>query len=276
VAAYASGRTPIPCAACNTKVKFRSLDDRASRFGCDAVATGHYARLGRDAGGRPQLMKARDEQKDQSYFLYDLDREQLNRALFPLGDLTKGEVREQARRAGLPNAEKEESMDICFVAPGETPATFVEKSLARSGEPLPAHGAFLDSAGSELGRHAGIHRFTVGQRRGLKAAFGQRRYVTSIDAATGDVVLGSAEDLLETSAKAAQVRWTSIEIPGGPIRATVRVRHRGREHPAEIIPEGADRVRIEFAEPVRAVAPGQAAVFSDGEVILGGGILQGP
>jgi tRNA-specific 2-thiouridylase len=274
VEAYASGRTPIPCSACNTQVKFRALSDRASEFGCGAVATGHYARLGRDVAGRPQLRKARDARKDQSYFLYDLDRGQLDRALFPLGELTKEEVRRRAREAGLPNADKPESMEICFVAPGETVATFVEKNAPLSGVPLPVHGAFRGADGSELGRHPGVHHFTVGQRRGLGAAFGQRRYVTSIDARTGDVSLGSAGDLMERAASAGGVRWTSIDPPARPVRAMVRVRHRGNEQAAEISPAGHDRVRIAFDEPVRAIAPGQAAVFTDGDVILGGGILE--
>jgi tRNA-specific 2-thiouridylase len=275
VASYASGRTPIPCADCNTKVKFRVLRDRAASFGCEAVATGHYARRGRREDGRPTLLKGADSRKDQSYFLYDLTPEQLEWAMFPVGELAKGEVRAAARRAGLPNADKEESMEICFVPPESTAGDFVEAQASRFGIALPSHGSFVDAEGRSLGVNSGVHRYTVGQRRGLGIGGPERRYVTAIDASTGSVRLGSEQDLLVDEAFVERLTWTSIPEPSGPIRARVRVRHRGKEIDAAIVSLGSGRARIEFEEPARAVAPGQAAVFSEGEVILGGGILVG-
>jgi tRNA-specific 2-thiouridylase len=273
VRSYAEGSTPIPCSRCNTHVKFAALADRAAAFDCEAIATGHYARIGRAEDGRPVLRKGSDPAKDQSYFLYDLGPERLARALFPVGGMTKGEVREAARRSNLPTADKDESMEICFVPRGESAGDFVERQAAPLGIPLPARGRFVALDGRTLGEHAGIHRFTVGQRRGLGAAFGEPRYVTAIDAGTSDVRLGSRADLLVRAAEAEGVRWTSIDPPKGPFEARVRVRHRGAELPATIHPLPGDRVRIEFGEPMSAVAPGQAAVFSAGDVVLGGGIL---
>jgi tRNA-specific 2-thiouridylase len=273
VGAYLSGRTPIPCSECNTKVKFASLRDRAREFDCEAVATGHYARVSRDSSGRPQLLKAADREKDQSYFLYDLSPEQLGAALFPLGEMSKSEVRETARRAGLPNADKEESMEICFVPAGEAVGAFVERQSGAFGLPLPVRGEFRNAEGRGLGPHRGIHHYTVGQRRGLNAAFGERRYVTSIEPGSGDVRLGGAEDLLSREAAVGRVRWTSIDPPEPRLRAEVRIRHRGHEIPATVVVRGEDSADIHFDEPARAVTPGQAAVFARGDLVLGGGIL---
>jgi tRNA-specific 2-thiouridylase len=273
VRSYAEGTTPIPCSRCNTHVKFAALADRAEAFGCEAIATGHYARVGRSDSGRPVLRKGSDPRKDQSYFLYDLGPERLARALFPVGDMTKSEVREAARRSGLPTADKEESMEICFVPRGETAGDFVERQATPLGIPLPSRGRFVSPEGESLGEHGGVHRFTVGPRRGLGMAFGEARYVIGIDAGSGDVGLGSRDNLLARSAETASVRWTSIAPPSASVKAIVRVRHRGAELPATIYPLAGERARIEFDEPMSAVAPGQAAVFSDGDVILGGGIL---
>ena len=273
VRSYLSGRTPIPCSDCNTKVKFRVLRDRAAAIGCEAVATGHYARIGWDGEGRRILRKAADPAKDQSYFLYDLTREQLDWAIFPVGGLAKGEVRAAARQAGLPTAEKPESMEICFVPAGETAGEFIEKNAGALGLALPTHGTFVDSAGARLGENRGVHRFTVGQRRGTGVSGIGRRYVTAIDSGTGEVRLGPEGDLLCREGVVTGLRWTSIDPPAGPIRAEVRVRHRGREVPATVHPGPEGRARIAFDEPVRAVAPGQAAVFARGDVILGGGTL---
>jgi tRNA-specific 2-thiouridylase len=273
VESYLTGRTPIPCSACNTLVKFKTLRERAQAFGCHSVATGHYARVGRDESGRPVLLKGRDERKDQSYFLYDLSREQLASAHFPVGGMTKAEVRERARKAGLPTADKEESMEICFVPTGESVGDFVARQAEPLGFALPSFGQFVDLAGRPAGPHRGIFRYTVGQRRGLNVSAGSRRYVTAIDPSSGDVTLGPVEDLAATEAVVTSLRWTSIAPPDGPIRADVRIRHRGSEVPATILPEGKGRARIHFDQPARAAAPGQAAVFSRGELILGGGIL---
>lgn len=274
VASYLGGRTPIPCSECNSKVKFAALRERAREFDCEAIATGHYARLSRDESGRPVLRKARDRGKDQSYFLYDLSRDQLGAALFPLGEMTKAEVRAAARRADLPVADKEESMETCFVPRGESVGSFVERQSAVMGLALPAHGEFVSREGAVLAPHRGIFHFTIGQRRGLNVALGERRYVTSIDAASGRVTLGGEEDLRTAKAGLTQVRWTSIDPPASSLRADVKVRHRGSEMAATIIPRGGDQAVIEFDEPARAVAPGQAAVFSRGDVVLGGGVLE--
>jgi len=273
VRSYARGSTPIPCSRCNTHVKFAALARRASEFGCEAVATGHYARTGIDSSGRPVLRRGADAAKDQSYFLWDLGREPLSRALFPVGHLTKDRVRAMARRAGLPTAEKAESMEICFVPATQSAASFVERQAPAMGIALPTHGRFVAEGGGAIGEHGGVHRFTVGQRRGLGAAFGERRYVTAIDAATGDVRLGSREDLLAREAEVGEVRWTSIDPPESPVEASVRVRHRGREVAATVVPAREDRARILFHEEISAIAPGQAAVFYDGDVVLGGGTL---
>jgi tRNA-specific 2-thiouridylase len=273
VESYVSGRTPIPCSSCNTGVKFAGLRDRAAAFGCEAVATGHYARVGRDASGRPVLMRGRDERKDQSYFLWDLTRQQLDSAVFPVGELTKEEVRDRARHAGLANADKEESMEICFVRKGEAVADFVAAQAPSMGLALPAAGRFADAQGRDLGAHGGVHRFTVGQRRGLGIAFGRARYVTAIDTPTGVVTLGSEDDLAAAEARVERVRWTSIDPPAGPIEADVRVRHRGREVPATITPDDSGGAGIRFHEPMRAVAPGQAAVFYRGDLVVGGGTI---
>lgn len=276
VGAYLSARTPIPCSTCNSHVKFKTLLERAEEFGCAAVATGHYARIGRDPSGRPLLLKGADARKDQSYFLYALSRDQLASALFPVGEMTKEEVRERARRAGLPTADKEESMEICFVPRQMSTGDFVAANARPLGFELPARGRLMDNGGQTLGSHSGVYNFTVGQRRGLNAAFGERRYVTRMDADSGDVLLGTADDLLTRRADAANVCWTSLDMPLQPVRAQVRVRHRGREVAALISPVEPGQVTIDFDESVRAVAPGQAAVFSSGDVVLGGGILQPP
>ena len=273
VEAYVAGKTPIPCSECNTKVKFRALRERAAAFGCEKVATGHYARIGRDEDGRPVLRKAADPAKDQSYFLYDLTPEQLEGALFPVGGMTKSEVRDAARRAGLPTADKGESMEICFVPAGDTAGDFVERHAVSLGFALPAHGSFRDSSGTAVGEHRGIYRYTVGQRRGLGLAAAGRRYVTEIDPSTGTVRIGDESELMASQASVVNVRWSSLPAPAAPVRADVRIRHRGKEVAATIHPEPGGAARIVFDEPMRAVAPGQAAVFSRGDRILGGGIL---
>jgi len=275
VASYLSGETPIPCSACNTKVKFATLWDRARGMGCAAVATGHYARSERDpATGRAILKKGSDPGKDQSYFLYDLTAGQLEAARFPVGDLTKGEVRAHARRANLPTADKEESQEICFVPPGERAGEFVNRHAPGLGLSLPSlPGTVEDSSGGELGRHEGHFRFTVGQRRGLGVSAAERLYVLSIDPASNRVVVGTAQELETREAEVAQLRFLS-DAPDGPFRAQARVRHRAPEIPATVTPRNDGTARVLFDEPVRAVAPGQSCVFYDGDVVLGGGVLK--
>jgi len=268
---YLSGRTPIPCVACNKRFKFDHLLERARVFGAERLATGHYARIDRDReSGRLRLLRACDPGKDQSYFLFQLDQEQLARAWFPLGHLTKDEVRARARKLGLATADKPESQEICFVPEGryaETVERIRPEARGRGGE-------IVDEAGQVLGRHPGIHHYTVGQRHGLGIATGRKLYVHSIDPMRRRVIVGSAEGLDAAEAEVDDVSWVSGETPAGPVRAVVQVRHR---HPGvlakvEAGPDG--RARVHFEEPVRAVAPGQAAVFFDADepqVVLGGG-----
>lgn len=277
VESYLAGETPIPCSSCNAKVKFATLWERARVMGCEAVATGHYARRGKEpVSGRTVLRKGKDPDKDQSYFLYDLTPEQLEAARFPVGELTKSEVRAQARRAGLPTAEKEESQEICFVPRGERAGQFVARHAAELGLALPVlPGAVEDSRGVRLGEHEGHFCFTVGQRRGLGVAAADRLYVLSIDPAANRVVVGPARELETRDAEVADLRFLS-ESRDTSFRAQARVRHRAGEVPATVFPRGDGSARVRFDAPVRAVAPGQSCVFYDGDVVLGGGILKKP
>jgi tRNA-uridine 2-sulfurtransferase len=276
VASYLAGETPIPCSACNSKVKFTTLWDRARAMGCDAVATGHYARIQRDPDtGRPALMKGSDRDKDQSYFLYDLTAEQLAAARFPVGALTKSEVRAHARRAGLATAEKEESQEICFVPAGTRAGEFVEAAAPALGLSLPTvPGVVENASGERLGGHEGHFRFTVGQRRGLGVSAPERLYVISIDPAANRVVVGGAAEIDSREADVAALCFPSGEYPVGPFRAEVRVRHRAAEVPATVTPRPDGTARIVFDRPVRAVAPGQSCVFYRGDVVVGGGVLR--
>ncbi|HYK43424.1 MAG TPA: tRNA 2-thiouridine(34) synthase MnmA [Thermoanaerobaculia bacterium] len=274
VASYLAGETPIPCSACNSKVKFATLWDRARALGCEAVATGHYVRKGVDAAtGRPLLRKGSDPAKDQSYFLWDLTPEQLEAARFPVGNMTKEEVRAHARRAGLPTADKEESQEICFVPPGSRAGDFVAQQAGRMGMSVPSSGPIEDETGRRVGSHDGHFRFTIGQRRGMGLASSERLYVLSIEAAENRVVVGPAAALGATEASVSDVRFLSA-APSGPFRAGVRVRHRSPEAPATVVPTSHSTASILFDAPVRAVAPGQSCVFYDGDVVVGGGVLR--
>ncbi len=262
---YAAGRTPIPCVHCNGDLKFASLVERAQGFDAQAVATGHFAQVDFDeAAGRYRLRRGADRQKDQSYFLFTLTQAQLSRARFPVGTLDKAAVREEARRLGLNVAEKKDSQEICFVASGEHPA-FVGQ---RAGM---AAGAIRDRDGQVLGRHEGIHRFTIGQRKGLGLATGIPLYVVSIDAADASVTVGPREALERGSLTASRVNWMSGDTPTSPIRASARIRYRHKEAPATIAPLGGGRAGVTFDEPQSAITPGQAVVFYDGDLVLGGG-----
>jgi tRNA-specific 2-thiouridylase len=269
---YLEGRTPIPCARCNTEVKFESLVERTRALGIEHVATGHYARKDVDPlTGRHRLLKGRDPAKDQSYFLFGLTQAQLARALFPVGDLTKDEVRRMAEARRLPTARKPESQEICFVPDGDY-AAFVERQ-APSAE---RSGPVVDREGRVLGRHPGIHRFTVGQRKGLGVSSPRPLYVLAVEPASRAVVVGEAEALEAPSLVAAGVSWLSTPPPCRPIRAGVKIRSRAAEAPASVEPLPGRRVRVTFEAPQRAVTPGQAAVFYDGEVCLGGGWIEAP
>ena len=262
---YASGRTPIPCVHCNGDLKFASLVERAESFNAEAVATGHYAQVDFDEETRRyRLKRGVDDQKDQSYFLFTLSQAQLARARFPVGGLDKAAVREEARRLGLRVADKKDSQEICFVAAGEHPGF-----VARRAE-IPA-GVIQDREGHVLGRHEGVHRFTIGQRKGLGLSSGIPLYVVNIDADTAAITVGPREDLERATLTASRANWMSGEAPASPIRAHARIRYRHQEAPATITPIGEDRVSVVFDTPQSAITPGQAVVFYGGEVVLGGG-----
>jgi tRNA (5-methylaminomethyl-2-thiouridylate)-methyltransferase len=276
VGQHRAGRTPNPCVRCNERLKFAPLVQFADAVGADALATGHYARLappsGADAGddgAPPRLLRAVDRDKDQSYFLFGVRPEVLARVLFPLGDRTKDEVRAIARRAGLPNADKPDSQQICFIPDGDH-RRYVE---ARGGAG-PA-GAIRDEAGAALGAHAGTHHFTVGQRRGVPAAAGgARRFVLRVEPATGDVVVGPRESLARRALRVSDVRWMlARDDARWPLRCAVQIRHHAPAAPAWIAapPDGDGAVTVDLDAPAMGVAPGQAAVFYDGEAVLGGG-----
>ncbi|HEX8776382.1 MAG TPA: tRNA 2-thiouridine(34) synthase MnmA [Pyrinomonadaceae bacterium] len=273
VTSYLKGETPIPCVSCNSRLKFASLDRLAASLGCEKVATGHYARVEFDEeAGRYRLFRGRNLQKDQSYFLWELTQEQLSRSLFPLGEMSKPEVREVARRRELPVAEKMESQEICFVPDGNY-AGFIDRYMEAEGEEgrLPGAGEIIDAEGRRLGTHQGIHRYTVGQRRGLGIASERPLYVISIDAPRNRVVVGQQEELLSTEFVAAGVNWISMDLPVEPLRAEVRVRYRHQPAPALITPLPDARARITFDEPQRAITPGQATVFYRDDEVIGGG-----
>lgn len=267
---YLAGRTPIPCVTCNQRFKFRHLLARAEALGARAVATGHYARVERDADGSLSLHRGADPDKDQSYFLFDLRPDQLARVRFPVGALRKDAVRAHARRLGLATADKAESQELCFVPDGDH-AAVVEK--LRPGA-APGAGEIVDEAGRAVGRHGGIHRYTVGQRRGLGVAAGERVFVRAIDAARNRITVAPAARLGAVAARVRGVSWVSGSPPAGALRATVRVRHRHAGASASVVPQGAEAADVRFDAAVTAVTPGQAAVFYAGDRVLGGGWIE--
>ena len=273
VASYLNGETPIPCVSCNSRLKFASLDGFAASLGCDKVATGHYARVEYDEdANRYRLFRGRNLDKDQSYFLWELTQDQLSRAMFPLGEMSKPEVREVAREHALAVAEKSESQEICFVPDGNY-AGFIDRYLEAEDatDRLPGTGEIVDGSGAVVGQHAGIHRYTVGQRRGIGIAGPQPLYVINIDAAQNQVVVGGQDDLLSREFTAAGVNWVAFDKPDASVRAEVRVRYRHQPAKATITPIENNRVRVIFDEPQRAITPGQATVFYRGDEVVGGG-----
>jgi tRNA-specific 2-thiouridylase len=272
VAEYLSGRTPIPCSLCNNHLKFDQLLIVARQIGADCVATGHYARVEYDeARARWLLKRPADRSKDQTYFLFGLTQEQLSHTLFPLGGMTKPEVRELARAHGLALAEKADSQEICFV-PGGDYKRFIDSYLAESGESLPdTSGELVTTDGEVIGEHAGIHNFTVGQRKGLGVATGSPLYVIQINGAEKQVVVGGGENLYSRTLRAKRTNFISVEEVREPMRVEVKIRHRHEPASASLEKIATDEVLITFDEPQRAITPGQAAVFYDEDVVVGGG-----
>ncbi len=265
---YAAGRTPIPCVHCNGDLKFAALVERASSFGAEFVATGHYARVDRDGAGRCRLLRGVDPGKDQSYFLFTLTQEQLTHALFPVGALDKSAVREAARELGLSVAEKPDSYEICFVEAGNH-AAFVERAVGDS-----RGGTIRDLEGRVVGRHEGIHRYTVGQRKGLGISSPIPLYVVGIDAEASAVTVGPREALERRELTASEVNWIAGEPPAGGMRVTAQIRYRHREAAATLRPLADSRVSVTFDDSQIAIAPGQAVVFYDGESVVGGGWIE--
>jgi len=266
---YTAGRTPIPCVHCNGDLKFATLAERAAAFGAGAVATGHYARVERHPDGRYSLRRGVDASRDQSYFLFTLTQAQLAHAMFPVGGLEKAEVRAQARRLGLQVADKPDSREICFVPDGDQ-AAFVEKHAAAA----PAAGPIRDVGGRTLGRHDGIHRFTVGQRKGLGLSSPIPLYVVDINAREAAITVGPRAALERTSLHASRVNWIAGEAPPAGTRVTAQIRYKAPEAAARIEPLDGSRVEVTFNQPQSAVAPGQAVVFYDGDEVVGGGWIQ--
>jgi tRNA-uridine 2-sulfurtransferase len=273
---YISGKTPIPCTLCNNFIKFDQFLEMARQVGADRIATGHYARIEFDsAGGRYLLRKGVDDSRDQSYFLFGLTQQQLERSSFPLGEMQKSEVRSLAQELGIPVAQKPESHEICFVPNGDY-ARFVESYLEQKGaREHEASGEIVTTGGKVLGEHAGVHHYTIGQRRGLGVAVGSPLYVVEIQAAGQRVVVGSREELLRKRFHAGEVNWISIPDLTEPLRVHAKIRHQFRPAPAVVRPATDPlRVEVEFDEPQPAVTPGQAAVFYEGDLVIGGGWIE--
>ena len=267
---YVAGRTPLPCARCNSDLKFATLLDRAEALGARTVATGHYARVEHDERARRyRLRRGQDAGKDQSYFLFSLTQAQLARAEFPVGALTKAEVRDRARRLGLPVSEKPDSQEICFVPDGDY-AAFVERQAGRV-----SGGAIVDTRGTPLGRHAGIHRFTVGQRKGLGLSATEPLYVLELRPSSGTVVVGPRTALDHAELTASSVNWIAGEPPVAPVRVEAQIRYRHAAAPAVVTAIAQGRAQVAFNQPQRAITPGQAVVFYDGDEVLGGGWIDG-
>jgi len=272
VSEYLAGRTPIPCSLCNNHLKFDQLLQTARSIGADRIATGHYAVNEYDAGrGRWILKRPADLAKDQTYFLFGLTQEQLAHTLFPLGRLTKPEVREVARQHGLALAEKPDSQEICFI-PGGDYKQFLTAYLEEQGERVPeTAGELVTASGEVLGRHEGISNFTVGQRKGLGVASASPLYVLQIDPASHRVTVGADAELATHTLRARRLNWISIAALSGPMRVKIKIRHRHEPAWALLEPAGADEVVATFDEAQRAVTPGQSAVFYDGDEVVGGG-----
>jgi len=265
---YVSGRTPNPCVMCNRAFKSHYLLQQAQDLGCDFLATGHYARTALDPSGRTQLLQAKDAHKDQSYFLHGIDAEDLSHFLFPLAEYQKSEVRDLAEQQGFVSAKKPESQDICFV--NSNYRDFLKTQFVN----VPAKGDFVDTEGNILGTHNGLPFYTIGQRRGLGISDATPYYVVHLNTEKNQVILGKNEDLFSQNLWVSETNWISIPPPQKSLTARVQLRYSHSGASATLHPEDSQRVYVEFDEPQRAVAPGQAAVFYHGDVLLGGGWIE--
>ncbi len=268
---YANGRTPNPCVKCNDQLKFKALLKEAHKLGAYYLATGHYVKKIKDEQGTWHIFQAEDLQKDQSYFLFGLDQPQLKHTLFPLADLTKAEVRELGRQAGITTAEKPESQEICFV-PNNDYASVLEKIYPEQTKPK---GLFKNSDGKVLGEHQGTHAYTIGQRRGLNIATGERIYVTAIDSDKNEVILGENTELFHSTLSAKDVNWVCGEPSQNEVPITAKIRYRQEPTAASVKLLGNGKAHIHFKEPQRAITPGQAIVFYQGQELVGGGWIEG-
>lgn len=275
VEAYRKGLTPNPCVHCNPTIKFSLVLEEAHRLGTEGMATGHYARIAPpdEHWHRHRLFRARDLQKDQSYFLFGLHQNQLARTLFPLGEHSKDDVLQWARSSGFHNELPKESQEICFIPSGR----YQEFLLERMQKPVDAsRGPIVDTHGNVLGEHNGLYAYTIGQRRGLGIASSAPYYVIELDVESNTVRVGRAQDLECSRLTVARLNWVSIDPPDCALSCTVRIRNQHRPAVAQVVPLSPELVQVTFEAPQRAIAPGQAAVFYDGEVLLGGGIIQKP
>lgn len=270
VAGYSEGITPLPCSACNKSVKFEPMVKYArEELGIEKIATGHYAQITYDeVVGRYQLRRAVDRNKDQSYFLYDLSQEMLAASVFPLGEYVKAETRQIAASYGLKTAQKAESQDLCLVESHGSMQTFLDKYIA------PKKGDIVNMQGQVLGQHDGVHHYTIGQRKGLGIAAPEPLYVVGLDAVMNKVIVGDRTCADKTECTANRVNWVSIDAPTTPIRAEVQIRYRSSAVPVTVIPLENSRVKLVFDEPQFSITPGQAAVWYDGDVVIGGGIIE--
>lgn len=271
---YEQGFTPNPCVDCNRFIKFEALLDRAREIGCEYISTGHYARIEYNEDcGRWLLKKGISEDgennKDQSYVLYDLTQEQLAHTIFPLGKMKKTEVREIAKKNGLINAHKSDSQDICFVTDGDY-SSFIRRSTGKQYAP----GDVTDSKGKVYGRHNGLINYTIGQRKGLGIAFGTPMYVIGKDMKKNTLIVGSGDELMNRVLTASELNWIAFERPEKTFSCKAKIRYRMTEQPCTVYPTDDDKVRVEFDEPQRAITPGQRVVFYDGDTVIGGGIIQ--
>lgn len=281
VEGYSAGITPLPCSQCNRTVKFGPMLNYArEQLGIDKIATGHYARISYDeTSDRYQLKRAVDHSKDQSYFLYDLTQEQLAGTLFPLGEVLKTETRQIANEHNLKTAEKPESQDLCLVEANGSMQAFLDKYITGQ------KGDIVDQTGKVLGQHEGIHHYTIGQRKGIKVSAPNPLYVIGIDAGRNQVIVGDRDSAVQTECTIKRVNWVSIPEPNAPIRAEVQIRYRSKPQPVTIVPiqppigeeinlKIGSQVKLIFDEPIFGLTPGQAAVWYDGEILLGGGIIE--